>query len=649
MRGKIDNILLLMLVPDTLKDGQKKYFDFAAKFELNDLYHVGVDGVKVKIFSSSMDTPGRAELLGMKACQSYQGCPVCTHSWSPGPRVKCMFDGYRAFYPPGSRERLARVPYHGHVYQYRNDEERPVPTTRDDKLVFSCLRLAKERKQPIMGHKSTPLLSQWPGFSWYRFNPPDLAHGLFTYYFVCHIISYNWIQKVLIERKLQHFRSMKIFCIRYIKLSCIDLCLCADSKIFLEMLLKLMVGYVYDAGVYKSWGNKDARHRADFQKYGFHRDLWADRGKPLPWRLTREERKLLDERMRNVVWPHYVDRLAYRGHSFWTKPNRLWKIRRKIVLLYYMLPCQLRDQVPKLREAIFSFVWAMRRLEGQVHSFFMTKALGIVPGCKTVKRSQLPEIHRQLIRSLCLFEGCIPTDHLNPGMHHFCHYAEYTMTHGLLTKFWMMVFERFNKHIKGLCRNNDQPESHLSNSVRQDVSARFVSLVESELFDSSKHPCHRCFVSVRDRKTILRTKHFGDLRLMGCNVDCLSVEVFSVCHVMGIQFRSGEWGQHPRCGSVITTVVDGRSLYARVECFLKIRGDRSPGYAVVKWFSEPEYPFVIPIVVRVRDDGSVLDDKLGSIIRINDIDPSRVMIETDTSTDYHYMMRDSGYDTVLVK
>ena len=65
-REKIDYILLLMLVPDDgLKGrGLKKYFDFAAKYELNDLFYNGVDGIKVKVFSTSMDTPGRAELLG---------------------------------------------------------------------------------------------------------------------------------------------------------------------------------------------------------------------------------------------------------------------------------------------------------------------------------------------------------------------------------------------------------------------------------------------------------------------------------------------------------------------------------------------------------------------------------------------------------
>ena len=64
-REKIDYILLMMLVPDKLKGrALKKYFDFAAKFELNDLFHNGIDGIKVKVFSTSMDTPGRAELLG---------------------------------------------------------------------------------------------------------------------------------------------------------------------------------------------------------------------------------------------------------------------------------------------------------------------------------------------------------------------------------------------------------------------------------------------------------------------------------------------------------------------------------------------------------------------------------------------------------
>ena len=44
--------------------GLKKYYDFAATFELNSLHYTGESGIKVKIFSLSLDTPGRHELLG---------------------------------------------------------------------------------------------------------------------------------------------------------------------------------------------------------------------------------------------------------------------------------------------------------------------------------------------------------------------------------------------------------------------------------------------------------------------------------------------------------------------------------------------------------------------------------------------------------
>ena len=64
-RSKIENILLLMLLPNSMKgDQSKKYYDFAARYELNDLFNTGVNGVKVKVFSTTMDTPGRSELLG---------------------------------------------------------------------------------------------------------------------------------------------------------------------------------------------------------------------------------------------------------------------------------------------------------------------------------------------------------------------------------------------------------------------------------------------------------------------------------------------------------------------------------------------------------------------------------------------------------
>ena len=42
LRGKEENIMLFILVPATMKTGQKKYFDFAARYELNDLFNTGI-------------------------------------------------------------------------------------------------------------------------------------------------------------------------------------------------------------------------------------------------------------------------------------------------------------------------------------------------------------------------------------------------------------------------------------------------------------------------------------------------------------------------------------------------------------------------------------------------------------------------------
>ena len=113
------------------------------------------------------------------------------------------------------------------------------------------------------------------------------------------------------------------------------------------------------------------------------------------------------------------------------------------MLLQYILATQLRGFVPALRKAIQVFVWALRRLEGQVHSFETARNLDILPGSRTVDKRKIKEIHSDLIRGLCLLEGCLPLSHLNPALHHFSHYGQYTLTHGSLRIFWMMCFERW--------------------------------------------------------------------------------------------------------------------------------------------------------------------------------------------------------------
>ena len=196
-------------------------------------------------------------------------------------------------------------------------------------------------------------------------------------------------------------------------------------------------------GKYDGWG-KDASHRRHCQTFGVFRDLWpsADPA-PLPWRLSGEQVKLLSDRTKKIIWPHHMERMYYRGSSCWEKPSRMWKCRRKYRLLMHVLPVQLRDQVPQLREALVKFAWTMRRLDGQVHSYDAAITLRILPGSRVLVRSQIKSWHKDMICALVLLEGSVPVSNLIPTWHHFVHYVEFTETHGVLRWLWMMAFERF--------------------------------------------------------------------------------------------------------------------------------------------------------------------------------------------------------------
>ena len=43
VRDRVQHMLLMALMPASLKEGMKKYFDFFAEYELNDLFYHGGD------------------------------------------------------------------------------------------------------------------------------------------------------------------------------------------------------------------------------------------------------------------------------------------------------------------------------------------------------------------------------------------------------------------------------------------------------------------------------------------------------------------------------------------------------------------------------------------------------------------------------
>ena len=160
------------------------------------------------MFGTSLDTPGRADLLGMQNCSSYTPCCVCTHSMSPGigTSTQCIFDGYRRYLRVGSRGRRRRVTYEGHVYEYYQEERRPKPKIRDMESVRTGVAFAKQRSAPFLGHKSLPMLSLWPGFAWYRMNIPDVMHGACNCRRPVSGLLINLLCLILVTCRLQNIR-----------------------------------------------------------------------------------------------------------------------------------------------------------------------------------------------------------------------------------------------------------------------------------------------------------------------------------------------------------------------------------------------------------------------------------------------------------
>ena len=206
-RYKAINMLNMMLILANLKgDAAKKYYDWAAAYEINDLHLNGVNGVRVILYGMTLDTPGRRELLAMQKETSFYPCPHCLHTWQPGLRAQ-TYNGYRCFLPMDSPWRLSEFVHRGLKYMFRDNEERDIPTERTDKIVAKLIGLVTATK-PFMGHKALPFLSK--------------------------ILAADWSGQMC---DWMH-----------------------DLKCFLEMLLKGLVG-LRSNGMYSGWAQKDHQHR----------------------------------------------------------------------------------------------------------------------------------------------------------------------------------------------------------------------------------------------------------------------------------------------------------------------------------------------------------------------------------------------------
>ena len=354
----------------------------------------------------------------------------------------------------------------------------------------------------------------------------------------------------------------------------------------------------------------------------------------------------MDRRVRSMWWAHYVDILSYKGHSFWTNSDRMWKSKHKRFILMVIYPTCLRGYVPEVHAAILVIVNSLRRLEGRVLCVDEATRLGVEIGSRVIDKGSISSLSEELIRGLVMLEGSFPVAHLNPALHHLVHYGKQTERFGLLDWFAMFAFERNNKRIKGMVRHNHHVLSSLANNIQMDIATRFLSYTEDEGDDIRERP-PICSFSDRGSKRYRLTKDERlDLAKLGVlNSDGMRIRSFTTARILGVHFKTGEWGER-RCGSVVTTIYGRRSRYCVVQKFLRV-GEKC--FARVKWLSVPKYPYSpCRLVVRVRELQPGEPSILRIIIPIEKIDPCNVYVMPDEDGVHYYMMRDKGIDRVPI-
>ena len=135
----------------------------------------------------------------------------------------------------------------------------------------------------------------------------------------------------------------------------------------------------------------------------------------------------------------------------------------------------------------------------------------------------------------------------------------------------------------------------------------------------------------------------------GCRVIQSTLLEHSSAMVGGLRFNAGEkLVPGVRCGSVITMVRGGRSIYGLVKHFFRVvcTCDCFLDLVCVTWFPLPEYPDGDPLTVRIRLNRLDINNiRTVEIVPLFDIQPSRVIVEIDRIHDCMYMLRIEGLDT----
>ena len=202
----------------------------------------------------------------------------------------------------------------------------------------------------------------------------------------------------------------------------------------------------------------------------------------------------------------------------------------------------------------------------------------------------------------------------------------------------MFAFERFNKRIKDLCRNRHLVHESLSESCRLDMATRFMTFSINDYEDDVPD----CVLRGHQQYYCLTEDETDELHDLGV-IDHNWSTSCNIAVILGIHFRANEWGKK-RCGSVVVTTFNGKSRYCIVRKFINIQNQV---FASVQWFCTPVYEyFPNTLVVRVTIAGDDEQSRLGCMLSVKKIIPTRVYVLPDNDGIHYNLIRKRGTDLV---
>lgn len=214
--------------------------------------------------------------------------------------------------------------------------------------------------------------------------------------------------------------------------------------------------------------------------------------------------------------------------------------------------------------------------------------------------------------------------------------------------------ERFNKKCKNLTANKHFQFQSLANALVRDETARFFRWKRKEkVTRTDKTPATALTGSCkhmrpgRDVLAVIQT----NLRC-GCQSNHCHCYEYTSALIGGKRFNAGENLRiGSRCGSVVTMVNNGRSVYGLVKRFFRVVCPCTVAhdFAIVTWFPFPDYPDGTPLYVRIVMNGMNMNTLTElTVVPLYRIQPSRIGVEIDRNNDCMIMLRIEGIDTMPV-